>query len=65
MTVEGYKSDKNILVYGYLDKNPPMNEEWSDNKNPFDPKVINKILYGRGSSHGWSYYLLLGMIKAM
>lgn len=51
--------DKNIFVYGHLDKQPES-EGWSPGFGPWLPKVYDNKLYGRGSvDDGYSIYSIM------
>lgn len=64
--VEGTKANsKNILLYGHMDKQPPMYEKWSKGQ-PYDPKVINGKLYARGAvDGGYAIFSFIIAIKAL
>ena len=40
---------KSILIYGHLDKQPPISDQWTIT-DPYNPKLIENKLYGRGSA---------------
>lgn len=62
----GSKLTQSVFVYGSLDKQDTMKEEWTEQFSPFDPKVVDDCLYGRGSAGGpWGLFSLLGVFKAM
>jgi acetylornithine deacetylase/succinyl-diaminopimelate desuccinylase-like protein len=42
-------SNETVLLYGHLDKQPPM-EPWADGLGPWKPVVRDGKLYGRGAS---------------
>lgn len=44
-----YKDSDCILLYGHLDKQPPM-EGWMDGIEPFQPTYVEDRIYGRGSA---------------
>lgn len=46
-----YKADT-VLFYGHLDKQPPLNNEWSQDRSPYKAKIEGDKLYGRGVSEG-------------
>lgn len=59
------KSDKTVLMYGHLDKQPPFTG-WDANKGPTIPIIENGRLYGRGSSDdGYAIYAALLSVKAL
>ena len=53
------------MVYGYLDKQPAMQDQWSENKSAYEPVVEGNRIYGRGVSEGvGSLIASVLMIKA-
>ncbi len=42
-------SDDTVLLYGHLDKQPPM-EGWSEGLSPWNPVIRDGKLYGRGGA---------------
>jgi len=62
--VEANGSDKNIMVYGHIDKQP-YGLGWDDDKHPTEPVIINNRLYGRGASDdGYAPFSCMLGIKA-
>ena len=61
--VEGSEGvDKNVLVYGHLDKQP-YGAGW--NTDPCDPVIKNGLMYGRGASdYGYAPFSAMLAIKA-
>ncbi len=60
------KFESTILMYGHLDKQPPMTEQWSKGLAPYDPVVKDGKLYGRGASDdGYSFFLSIVIFKAL
>ena len=43
-----------ILMYGHMDKQPPMTEFWNAGTGPHTPVVKDGKLYGRGGGKGKS-----------
>lgn len=61
------ETSKNILIYGFLDKLPEL-ENWTEGYSPYDPKqsTDKKTLFGRGcSDQGWDLFSLLAIFLAM
>jgi acetylornithine deacetylase/succinyl-diaminopimelate desuccinylase-like protein len=52
-----------VLMYGHLDKQPPMTEAWSEGLHPYTPVVRNGRLYGRGGADDG--YALFGAITSL
>lgn len=60
------QADKNIFIYGHLDKQPPMEGKWDEGLGPFDPVVKDDKLYGRGSSDdGYAFFAYTLIVKAL
>lgn len=58
-------SEKTILLYGHLDKQPPM-EGWREDLGPFNPVIEGDRLYGRGGADdGYALFGSLTAIKAL
>ncbi|HEX2577820.1 MAG TPA: M20/M25/M40 family metallo-hydrolase [Aquihabitans sp.] len=54
-----------VLLYGHLDKQPPMTG-WRDGLGPWDPVVADDRLYGRGGADdGYAAYASLAAIEAI
>ncbi|TDI42336.1 MAG: M20/M25/M40 family metallo-hydrolase, partial [Acidobacteria bacterium] len=59
------KSDETILLYGHLDKQPPM-LPWADGLDPYKPVVRDGKLYGRGGADdGYAVFGSLTAIEAL
>jgi acetylornithine deacetylase/succinyl-diaminopimelate desuccinylase-like protein len=64
LEVEGDASDT-VLLYGHLDKQPPMTG-WADDLGPWKPVSRDGKLYGRGGADdGYAIYAIVGAIKAL
>lgn len=60
------KSGKNIMMYGHIDKQPPLTEQWYDGKKPYDPVYENEKLYGRGAGDdGYAFFSAILLIKTL
>ena len=58
-------SDKTILLYGHLDKQPEM-IGWRENLGPWEPVMEGEKLYGRGGADdGYATFASLIAIKAL
>lgn len=61
---KGYK--KTIMMYGHIDKQPPLTEDWSEGLGPWTPVRKGDLLYGRGSSDdGYSFFITVLILKAL
>ena len=56
----------NVLMYGHLDKQPPLTEQWSTGLHPYHPVIKNDRLYGRGSADdGYAFFASVLILKAL
>lgn len=64
--VEGKNTQETVLLYGHLDKQPPLTESWRKGLGPYTPVIENGKLYGRGGADdGYSIFSALTAIKAL
>jgi len=57
--------DRTVLLYGHLDKQPEMTG-WHDGSGPWDPRLEDGKLYGRGSADdGYAVFAALAAIGAL
>ncbi|MDH3285280.1 MAG: M20/M25/M40 family metallo-hydrolase, partial [Acidobacteriota bacterium] len=58
-------SDRTILMYGHLDKQPPV-DGWDEGLGPFSPVIRDGKLYGRGSADdGYAVFSSLTAVRAL
>ena len=58
--------ESNILMYGHLDKQPPLTEEWTDGLKPYVPITRDGKLYGRGGADdGYAFFTSALILKAL
>ena len=58
-------SPETVLLYGHLDKQPPM-EGWHEDLGPWKPVIKNGKLYGRGGGDdGYAAFASITAIKAL
>ena len=58
-------SDKTVLLYGHLDKQPEM-QGWDDGKGPWTPVIEDGRLYGRGGADdGYAMFAALTAVEAL
>ena len=64
---EGYSGDSTVLLYGHMDKQPPMDDGgWLPEGGPYTPVIKDDKLYGRGGADdGYSVFAAVTGIKAM
>src|SRR5690606_6068624 len=56
--------DDTVLLYGHLDKQPPMTG-WRDGLGPWEPVVDGDRLYGRGGADdGYALYASIVAVEA-
>ncbi|MGM1065071.1 M20/M25/M40 family metallo-hydrolase [Saccharothrix sp. Mg75] len=61
----GAASDDTVLMYGHLDKQPPVGG-WAEGLGPWTPVVRDGRLYGRGAADdGYSGYAAVAAIEAV
>ena len=64
MEVPG-SSESTVLLYGHLDKQPPMHG-WNDGLGPWTPVIRDGKLYGRGAADdGYASFAAVTAIKAL
>ena len=57
--------DDTVLLYGHLDKQPPM-VGWREGLGPWEPVVVDDRLYGRGGADdGYAAYASIAAIEAV
>jgi acetylornithine deacetylase/succinyl-diaminopimelate desuccinylase-like protein len=62
--VPGSSSDT-ALLYGHLDKQPEM-DGWQMTTGPWDPKIVDEKLYGRGAADdGYAVYAAVAALLAL
>jgi acetylornithine deacetylase/succinyl-diaminopimelate desuccinylase-like protein len=58
--------EETVLLYGHLDKQPPLTEAWSEGLGPYTPVIKNGRLYGRGGADdGYAIFSSLLAIKVL
>ena len=58
--------EKTILMYGHIDKQPPLHGKWSEGLGPHTPVIRNNKLYGRGGSDdGYAWFSCILLVKAL
>ena len=61
----GYDGDDTVLLYGHVDKQPPM-EGWSDGLGPWTPVRRGDRLFGRGAGDdGYAAFAALAAIEEL
>eukprot|EP01089_Gocevia_fonbrunei_P022580 TRINITY_DN9177_c0_g1_i1.p1 TRINITY_DN9177_c0_g1~~TRINITY_DN9177_c0_g1_i1.p1 ORF type:complete len:480 (+),score=141.81 TRINITY_DN9177_c0_g1_i1:32-1471(+) len=57
-------STDSVLLYGHLDKQPPLTEAWSEGLHPYKPVIRDGKLYGRGGADdGYATFSAITAIK--
>jgi len=66
MTLEGKESTETVLLYGHLDKQPPLTEAWEQGLGPYTPVIRDGKLYGRGGADdGYSTFSSVLVLEAL
>eukprot|EP00300_Choanocystis_sp_HF-7_P039906 c6271_g1_i1.p1 GENE.c6271_g1_i1~~c6271_g1_i1.p1 ORF type:complete len:488 (+),score=106.70 c6271_g1_i1:193-1464(+) len=62
----GVPADHTVLLYGHLDKQPPMTDAWAPGLHPYQPVIRDGKLYGRGGADdGYATFGAITAIKAL
>jgi len=57
-------STDTVLLYGHLDKQPPLEDQWSEGLHPYKPVIRDGKLYGRGGADdGYATFSAITAIK--
>jgi acetylornithine deacetylase/succinyl-diaminopimelate desuccinylase-like protein len=60
------ENKQTILLYGHMDKQPPLTEAWSTGLHPYKPVIKDGKLYGRGGADdGYSIFSSLTAILSL
>eukprot|EP01123_Difflugia_compressa_P012860 TRINITY_DN5691_c0_g1_i1.p1 TRINITY_DN5691_c0_g1~~TRINITY_DN5691_c0_g1_i1.p1 ORF type:complete len:477 (+),score=94.14 TRINITY_DN5691_c0_g1_i1:24-1454(+) len=60
------KNKTSVLMYGHLDKQPPLTESWCEGLHPYKPVYKDGKLYGRGGADdGYSICAAILAVKAL
>jgi len=67
ITIPGTNNvQETVLLYGHLDKQPPMTDSWESGLGPYNPVIRNGKLYGRGGSDdGYAIFAAISSLKAI
>jgi len=58
--------DANILLYGHLDKQPPLFQGWEVGLGPYSPVIRDGKLFGRGASDdGYAIFSAISSIRSL
>jgi acetylornithine deacetylase/succinyl-diaminopimelate desuccinylase-like protein len=58
--------DETVLLYGHLDKQPPLTEFWAEGLHPHKPVIRDGKLYGRGGADdGYSIFAAVAALGAL
>ena len=62
----GVTAPKTVVVYGHIDKQPPLTEKWREGLHPHKAVEENGFLYGRGAvDDGYNWFAVLAILKAI
>ncbi|EGG14533.1 Succinyl-diaminopimelate desuccinylase [Cavenderia fasciculata] len=60
------ENPKNVLLYGHMDKQPPLPELWDADLGPYKAVVKNGKLFGRGGADdGYSTFASIAAVQAL
>jgi acetylornithine deacetylase/succinyl-diaminopimelate desuccinylase-like protein len=66
LTIGSEPDLKTIGFYTHIDKQPPMDEKWSEGLGPYSFTEKNGKYYGRGvADDGYAIYLIINMMKLL
>eukprot|EP01132_Coremiostelium_polycephalum_P002083 gene2083-2570_t len=69
IVVNGNKNtteEKTVLLYGHMDKQPPLTDQWDADLHPYKPVIKNGRLYGRGGADdGYSTFASIAAVLAL
>jgi len=55
-----------VLLYGHLDKQPPLTDDWDEGLHPYKPVLRDGKLYGRGGADdGYAIFAAVTAINAL
>lgn len=55
-----------VLMYGHIDKQPPLTKDWAEGLHPYEPVIRDGKMYGRGSADdGYAFFSSLLIAKAL
>lgn len=55
-----------VLMYGHIDKQPPLTDDWAEGLHPHEPVIKDGKMYGRGGADdGYAFFASLLIIKAL
>lgn len=58
--------EKTIFMYGHIDKQPPLEDKWSEGLGPWKPVIKNNRLYGRGGvDDGYAFFTSVMIVRAL
>lgn len=59
-------SDKRVLMYGHMDKQPPLTDLWEEGLHPHKPVLRDGKLYGRGGADdGYASFASIASLMAL
>jgi len=66
VTATDPKCKDTVLLYGHLDKQPPLTESWDEGLGPYTPVLKDGKLFGRGSADdGYAIFAAISSILAL
>jgi acetylornithine deacetylase/succinyl-diaminopimelate desuccinylase-like protein len=66
MEIPGVPGSPTALLYGHMDKQPPLTDAWSEGLHPYRPVIRDGKLYGRGGADdGYALFSAITAVKAL
>lgn len=66
LAIADMKDAPTILLYGHIDKQPPLTHLWNEGLHPYQPVIKDGKLYGRGTADdGYAFFTSLFIVKAL
>ena len=60
------KDKPTVLMYGHIDKQPPLTSDWFEGLHPYEPVIRDGKMYGRGGADdGYAFFSSLLIVKAL
>ena len=66
LAIADKKDAPTVLLYGHIDKQPPLTNLWREGLHPYKPVIEDGKLYGRGGADdGYAFFASLFIVKAL
>ena len=65
VVIEG-NAKNTTMMYGHIDKQPPLTDSWAEDLHPYKPVIKDGKLYGRGGADdGYAFFTCISIIKVL